>query len=117
MNRAGANSHRSQYPENFTEQRRTPLELNDKYRITNTDRLVWREVDGEVVVLDPETGAFYSGNGLATLIWNALAKETPLSEIRKEILQRCDVKAEQVEADIQEFIEELQQQGLIEPTA
>lgn len=94
----------------------TTLELNDKYRITNTDRLVWREVDGEVVVLNPETGAFYSGNSLATLIWYALASETPLSEIRNDIVQRCGVEAEQVETDIKEFVYELQQQGLIEPS-
>mgnify|MGYP001248555881 CR=1 FL=1 len=80
--------------------------------------IVSREIAGETILV-PISGKLadmqriFSLNPVAEYIWNQLNGERNLQEIRSSIPSVFDVKKEQADADVQEFIAELLKEDLI----
>jgi hypothetical protein len=77
------------------------------------DQVVWQNIDGEVVIVDPESSTMRILNKTASLIWS-LADGTRQTEgIIAEVCRVFDVDEEQARADVDEFCRELLEAGLI----
>ena len=80
-----------------------------------TDGLEWREVEGEVIVLDLEGNVYISLNGSGAVCWHALAEGTTREEMVRRVTGRFDVDEEQAGADIDRFLTRLSEHGLLAP--
>jgi hypothetical protein len=76
--------------------------------------LTWREIDDEVVALDVETATYLSANPSGRLLWRALAFGATRDELVSCLLDEFEIDAERAGADVDAFIAELSQQGLLE---
>lgn len=79
--------------------------------------LLYRELDGETVVLDPDRGTYYGLNEVGTAIWRALQVSDdprPLDEVHAELLRDYEVEAEELWNDLLALIRELDERGLVD---
>ena len=78
-----------------------------------------RNIAGSDIVV-PVGNAEKIFNGMITLnesgafFWNALLKDTTVDEVVKKVTSEYDVDEERAKADVEKFIEQLQENNLIE---
>lgn len=75
--------------------------------------IIWRQLDENAVVVSPKVGKVRVFNGSGTLIWQMLTQNESLAAIRERLVQTYDVTPEQAEADLQRFVADLTQRGLL----
>jgi len=86
--------------------------LNHKQYIPTTD-LSWREVHGELVAIDSSNGEYHIFNSVGRLIWLSLAKGFSADEILVQIEMEYDVNKEKANSDLNEFVVDLCDRGLL----
>ena len=98
--------------------RRTPPgegpRLGPETRIARRDRVVWRELDGEAVLLDLESEAYFGLDEVGTRIWSLLEAERPLAEVHRLLLAEYEVGAEELWGDLVGLVGRLLAAGLVE---
>lgn len=82
------------------------------------ENIVSREIAGELFLVPirgkvADMQMIFTLNSVADYIWQQLDGHKNLNDIRKGILTQFDVKKENVDSDIQEFITELLEADLI----
>ena len=84
----------------------------------NTDKVAWRVVDGEAVIVHADSSAYYGLNAAGTLIWEAIAA-APLSaeDIAARLGARYALARDAARADVQAFLGSLNAEGLLQETA
>lgn len=90
--------------------------FTDVDRIVRTDGPLSATLDSEAVLLEPDGGVYYGMNDVGTLVWEELDVEEPTSvaDLRTSMLEAFDVEPSVVNRDLQEFLSELREAGLIE---
>ncbi len=84
-----------------------------KYKIK--EGLVWEEIDGEVMVLDPQQGKYFNLNKTAGEIWKSLKK--PLTEEQitdKFCLRYKECEKGKVAREVKECLQKLLKLEIIE---
>ena len=76
--------------------------------------VLWRELDGEAVLLDPAEGCTYNLNRVGTLIWKLLDGNHTFSDIASAICQEFEVEHEQALQDMERLIDEMRQHKLLQ---
>lgn len=71
------------------------------------------EVDGELAMMDTEKGKYYGFDSIATRIWNIIQEPKPFGVIVEVLSQEYDVSRQQCEEDVKEFLERLNEEGLV----
>lgn len=85
--------------------------------LQRNDAVLWRELDGEAVLLNPAAGSSYSLNRVGTLIWKMLdGKHTPDS-IATTICQLYEVDHEQALQDVAHILSDLRSNSLLNDDA
>ena len=79
----------------------------------NTPDVTHELVDGEVIVVHVNTGAYYSLNGSAATIWGWLDRGAGIDDMANRIAGVNDAERESILADLRRFTEDLQAEGLI----
>jgi len=72
-----------------------------------------REVDGDGVVYNENTGSLHLFNNSSFFIWRCLDGTTSLDEIAKEMANHFSISELQARNDVLEFIEQLKDSELI----
>jgi hypothetical protein len=75
--------------------------------------VVFRELEGEAVILDLASGRYFGLNAVGTRIWTLLDAGTPIEEIIQAVAEEYDADAEQIDRDVKALIEALSSRGLI----
>jgi Coenzyme PQQ synthesis protein D (PqqD) len=88
------------------------LSLEITMRIS--DSVVFRELDGEAVLLNLNTGIYFGLNDVGTRIWTLLSQNGVLSSVFEVLKKEYDVAPDQLEKDILELAQQMQEKGLIE---
>src|SRR5688572_17811343 len=71
----------------------------------NTEKVVWRIVDGEAVLVHADTSAYYGLNATATCIWEALLSGSVTREdIGRRLSARYGAADDALSADIDAFL-------------
>jgi coenzyme PQQ synthesis protein D (PqqD) len=83
-------------------------------RATVARDVVFRDLDGEAVLLDLKTGVYFGLDPIGTRIWHLLRERCRLAEIRDALAGEYDVTAEALGDDLLQFVGELEAQGLLE---
>lgn len=76
--------------------------------------VLWRELDGEAVLLDPKVGCSYNLNHIGTFIWKMLDGNHSAEQIATSICESYEVEYEQALQDVEGIIAELVQHKLLE---
>jgi hypothetical protein len=84
----------------------------ERYVLQNP-QAAWRVYDGEAVIVSPEDSTLHTLNEVGTLVWEAADGRTPLSIVVTRICARYDVDAPAAERDVETFVEQLRERGLI----
>ena len=80
----------------------------------NADKVAWRVVDGDAVIVHADSSAYYGLNSTGTFIWEAIAT-APLAveEIAARLSARYGLERETVRADVDAFVASLGGEGLL----
>ena len=72
-------------------------------------------VEGEAIVINVDTGSYYSLDEVGTIFWEMLDGRRTLSEIGSHIAGRYEVEAAMVTDDLVELATDLVTEHLVEP--
>jgi hypothetical protein len=78
------------------------------------DTAVFRELDGEGVVLDVASGTYFGLNGVGTLIWQLVEAHGRASDVASGVTRRYDVSPDRARADVLALMATLVARGLAE---
>ena len=83
-------------------------------RVRPADGVFVREVDGELVLLNPTSGRYYGLDRVGLAMWETLAAGASVDAARDQLLERFDVESARLEQDLQRLIAELEREGLVD---
>jgi hypothetical protein len=75
--------------------------------------VLWRELDGEAILLNPKEGCSYNLNNVGTLIWKMLDGEHTPDEIARAVCELFDVEYAQALHDVERLLAELCDNNLL----
>jgi Coenzyme PQQ synthesis protein D (PqqD) len=79
-------------------------------------KVLGRELDGEMVLLDSDGGTYFSLNETGAAIWRELARGSAEEEVCRSVAEEFpDVSEQRVASDVRELIGQLLDAGLIQP--
>lgn len=81
------------------------------YRVS--DKVVFREIDDRIVLINLESGFYYSLNESGCFIFNLLRKNKDLPEVLNELRGKYGVSVETADKDLEQFIEALEKEKII----
>ena len=87
--------------------------MNINSKITLSKNVFAQEIDEETIILDSETQEYFSINEIGKVIWSLIEEKKNLEEIKAEMLDMYEVPEEQLEKDVLNFLQALEQKGLI----
>ena len=83
-------------------------------KIKISENVVWRDLEGEIVILNLTSGAYFSVDGVGTRIWVLMSERVATEEIVRRLMSEFDVEETQLRNDMESLFRELASQGLIE---
>ena len=79
--------------------------------------VIWEELDGEALLVNPETKSSWRLNSTATLIWRHCTGAHGIMELARAIARKTGAELRRVEREVAAFCGELQQKGLLQTGA
>ena len=92
----------------------TDSEIQDAQRIALADNTMWRNLDGEAVLLQLDAGTYFGLNEVGTEALTLIEPGTTFGELRATLLQRFEVDEPTLRADLIELLTDMAARGLIE---
>ena len=87
---------------------------NQRFRV-NTPTVTHETIDGEAVIINLDSGNYYSLVEVGSFIWGLVEKGASASEVQNLVLQTYQGDATDVDRGVQELFAQLQQENLIVP--
>lgn len=82
------------------------------------ERLTWREVDDELVVLDVEGSSYLNANAAASVLMKRLAAGiASLDDLVAALLAEFEIDASAAREDVDRFVAKLEKDGLLDREA
>jgi hypothetical protein len=79
-----------------------------------SENVVWRDLDGEIVILNLTSGVYFSVDGVGTRIWILMSEQVAPEEIVRRLMAEFEVEEAQLRSDMESLVKDLAGQGLIE---
>ena len=76
--------------------------------------VLFRDLDGELVLLDLRTGVYCSLDPVGTRIWTLTQEGRSLADIVEAVVEEYDVTPERFSADLLGFVASLREKGLVD---
>lgn len=77
------------------------------------EEIIWREMDGETVLLNPMTGRYFGLNTVACSFWTRVDGAASLENIIDQLLEEYDVDRDTLKTDIDSLIASMLEYELI----
>ena len=85
-----------------------------KRYISRSSTIAARILGGEMMIMSATDSTFFTLNEVATAVWQAADGSTPLAEIvSRAVCDQFDVEPEMARADVEHFVEQLSQHGIL----
>ena len=81
--------------------------------LSRSPKTAWRVIEGEAVILSLDTKAFRGLNPVGSRVWELIDGRRSVDEIVEVVVREFDVTREQAAADVQAFVRELLDKGLV----
>lgn len=88
--------------------------MNENTKVHLIKQLDVTDLSGEKVMIDFSTGKYFLLKGSANEIWDMIANDITVGEIRDSLLKIYDVDAETCMASVQDFLLQMQKNEFIE---
>jgi len=85
-----------------------------QYRI-NSPKVIHETIDGETVIVNLDSGNYYSLDAIGAEIWDSVGKGVPVDHIIKDISGRYIGDRQEMDRAVRLFVNELLQDALISP--
>jgi hypothetical protein len=85
-----------------------------QYRI-NSPKVIHETIDGETVIVNLDSGNYYSIDAIGADIWDAVGKGIAVNHIIEDISSRYNGEQEEIDRAVRLFVNELLQDALISP--
>ena len=87
---------------------------NQQFRV-NTPTVTHEIIDGEAVIINLDSGNYYSLVETGTLIWSLVERGASTSDVQGLLQQSFQGEATEIDRGVQELLSQLQQENLITP--
>ena len=87
---------------------------NPRFRV-NTPTVTHETIDNEAVIINLDSGNYYSLMEVGSFIWGLVEKGASASEVQHLVQQTYDGEAQDIDRGVQELLAQLQQENLIVP--
>ena len=81
--------------------------------LKRNEDVIWREIDGKIVIIDKDGLATYTLNKTSACIWQSCDGTKGQEEITMDLCAKFDVKPGKAEADVSETIRKFEEMGLL----
>jgi Coenzyme PQQ synthesis protein D (PqqD) len=81
--------------------------------IVKSSKVAYRNIEDQVVLIDPEGENVMILTEVGSFIWNLLDGNMDQALLLDKILEQFDVEREIAEKDLQSFLDQLEERGLI----
>jgi hypothetical protein len=88
------------------------MALDIRFRLNNP-QVVSETVDGEAIIVNLDSGTYYSIKGDGILIWNAITEGATVAELVDAVVGQTQADADSVRSALDAFSDALAAQGLI----
>lgn len=86
--------------------------LSPESVLVRNERLAWRVLDGEAVILFPEAGTLHRLNATGTVMWEQLNGDRTLADISTFLVSEYDAERDEVARDLTHLAGDLIDAGL-----
>lgn len=83
-------------------------------RVTVPPGVMFRDLDGEAVVLEIESGRYFGLNETGTRMWLLLQEHGSLERVLRDLLIEYDVTEERLRRELLSFVDTLSSQRLLQ---
>jgi hypothetical protein len=83
----------------------------------NEPMVISETIDGETVIINLNTGSYYSLKHSGAAIWSGIQRSSPLSDIAAMVRANFEVGGASVEAEIGTLIDRLTEEALVRPSS
>ena len=77
-----------------------------------SEAALFRDLDGEAVILDPEAGTYYGLNAVGTRIWQLVQQHGQLRSVFEQLCLEYEAAPDVLERDLLHLVRELADAGL-----
>lgn len=89
--------------------------MNDTNLRVNTPTVTHEIIDGEAVIINLDSGSYYSLVEVGATVWDLLYQRAPVNEIVATIADKHEGDAADIDRAVRELIAQLQVEGLVVP--
>jgi hypothetical protein len=86
---------------------------NERRRVQPVDGVAIAGIDDEAVLLHVGTGVYYGIDPVGTRVWQLLVEGADEASIVDQLLREYEVTPERLRADVADFIDMLEENGLV----
>jgi hypothetical protein len=83
-----------------------------KVEILDND-VVWRDLEGEIVILNLATGYYYGLEGAANEMWRLLVEHGSTEKVCDIMSREYDASADRLRADLEAFVDDLARRDIV----
>lgn len=91
--------------------------INKSCIIKRCEGIVEAEIDGELVMMSIENGAYYGLDSIAKRIWQLIEVPLSVKAICDQMLEEYDVQEGQCQEDVLQFLNTMAEQNVIKLNA
>ena len=95
-----------------TEEPKAPSYSEGRLKLAE-EVLTWREVDGEIVVLDRRSWMYMGVNGSGVLLWKEIIVGAPRPQLVERLCAAYEIDEEVARRDVDAFLEMLSSHNLL----
>ena len=88
-------------------------EVSLQTTVRASDDVVVRELDGEAVLLNLESGMYFGLDPVGTRVWQLIDQHHRLSAVVKSMCEEFDAPPETIERDVLRLVSELVEKGIV----
>ncbi|MDF2844274.1 MAG: hypothetical protein K0R00_2700 [Herbinix sp.] len=89
------------------------MEITSKTLITRKEDIMATNLDGEIVMMNIDTGNYYSLGKTGSMIWNILEESMEVRELVNKLMELYQVSEQRCEVEVMNFVKEMLKEGLI----
>ena len=101
----------------MTTPQRRDADLHFASRVRAPENVMFRELEGESVILDLDSESYFGLDEIGTRMWLALNKSDSVEAAYEALLGEYDVDADELRGDLSELLERLVTAGLLKVDA
>lgn len=88
------------------------MAATDRYKVNSPD-VAWESFDGEVVIVNLQSGHYFSARGSGASIWRSLAAGASRAEVEAHVMSAFEGSPAELAASVSQFIDSLVERTLL----